>query len=89
MDTETAGALRVWWIPQVPGKAFHVPVKTQADAILLLTTLADYDLFQLENNIKPDFCNTGGLQVFEDGEWSDWYDNETGDGIDDVMRAAT
>jgi hypothetical protein len=50
---------------------------------LLLSTLAQYDLFQLENNIKPDFCNAGGLVVAEDCgeglEWCDWYDDEGND----------
>ena len=35
--------------------------------------LAAYDMFQLQNNIKPNFCNTGGLQMLVDGEWEDWY----------------
>ena len=54
-----AGDLRVWWIPQVPMKAFHVPVADLAEAKLVIDTLAKYDLFQLENKIKPDFCNAG------------------------------
>lgn len=90
MSTEPKiGDMRVWWIPQVPMKAFHVPVANVKEAKLILTTLARYDIFQLENNIKPDFCNAGGLEVFEadNGEgvpgWSEWY-NEDGYGIEDV-----
>jgi len=74
--------LRVWWIPQVPGKAFRVPVASAAEAQALLNTLARYDQFQLENRIKPEFCNAGGLECFEDGEWCEWYDEETGEDID-------
>ncbi len=77
--------LRVWWIPQVPGKPFHVEVETVASGVLLLNTLADYDQFQLDNNIKPDYCNVGGLQEWEpnadgpgQGDWVDWYDEQTG-----------
>ncbi len=79
MDTNTK-KLRVWWIPQIPMKSFNVNVKTLEEANLILNTLADYDLFQLENNIKPDYSNTGGLQVFDDveKEWVDWYDEENG-----------
>jgi hypothetical protein len=77
------GDLQVWWVPQVPMKSFNVPVKTIREAKLLLDTLANYDLFQLKNNIKPDYSNAGGLNVFDDGEWITWY-NEDGDGIDDV-----
>jgi len=79
--------LRVWWIPQVPMKAFRVDVKTIDEAKLLLKTLAQYDLFQYENNIKPDYCNTGGLETFEDGDWCEWCDHETGDSINDIMKA--
>lgn len=76
------GDLKVWWIPQVPGARFEVPVHSLKEAKLLLDTLADYDLFQLEHRIKPDYCNVGGLMVYEDGEWVDWEDPETGDSID-------
>jgi len=91
------GDLRVWWVPQMPCKAFHVPVKSVDEAVLVLTTLANYDLFQLENNIKGDFCNAGGLNVFDDRDcgdhededgWTDWYDDE-GNDIDDVIMART
>lgn len=78
--TPKTGALRVWHIPQVPGKPFHVDVATLREGALLLRALADYDLFQFKNRIKPDYCNAQGLEVFEDGEWSDWY-NEEGDDI--------
>ena len=76
------GDLRVWWIPQVPMDAFYVSVNNAIEAKLILNTLADYDQFQLDNNIKPDYSNTGGLEVFEDGEWTDWYEKEYGQDID-------
>ena len=68
--------LRVWHIPQVPGKPFHVEVATPKEAKKILDILADYDAFQFENKIKPDYCNVAGLEVFEDGEWYDWEDEE-------------
>ena len=71
--------LRVWWIPQVPMKAFEVKVKNLEQAKLILNTLADYDIFQYQNKIKGDYCNTGGLQCKIDMgyglEWVDWYDD--------------
>lgn len=80
------GDLQVWWVPQVPMKAFRVPVADVAMGAKLLDVLAEYDIFQFKNNIKPDYCNAGGLQRFvedTDGEgtpgWEDWYDEETGD----------
>ena len=76
------GDLKVWWIPQVPMKSFYVPVETPQEAKKLLKTLAEYDLFQHKNKVKSDYCNAGGLLVYEDDEWSEWYDEETGDDID-------
>ena len=70
------GDLRVWWIPQIPGKPFKFPVTTPEEARMLLKALGLYDIFQFENNIKPDFCNAGGLEVYEDGEWLEWDDQD-------------
>lgn len=68
--------MRVWWIPQVGGgcPTFYVPVETIEEAAKTLNMLADYDNFQLENRIKPDFSNAGGLQVFDEGsqDWEEW-----------------
>lgn len=77
--------LRVWWIPQIPMKSFYVPVESIDEAKKILTVLADYDIFQYENDVKPDYSNAGGLQVCEDGDWFDW-ESEDGDSIDDLMR---
>ncbi len=71
MDEPKEGDLRIWWIPQVPGTPFYVPIDDQRKGRWLLDVLANYDLFQLEHNIKPDYSNAGGLSVFEDGEWCD------------------
>ncbi len=82
----TVGDLQVWWIPQVPmRKQFVVPVATVAEGAKLLQVLADYDLFQFKNRIKPDYSNVGGLQRWckDDGDGrpggEDWYDDETGE----------
>lgn len=73
------GDLRVWWIPQVPMKPFYVTVKTLDEAVLIVETLADYDRFQFENGVKGDYSNTGGLEVFEDGEWVEWCNSDGDD----------
>lgn len=70
--------MRVWHIPQIPGTPFTVEVSSVKEGVLLMNALAQYDIFQFENNIKPDYCNANGLEVFEDGEWTDWY-YENGD----------
>jgi hypothetical protein len=77
------GDLRVWHVPQVPGKAFYVAVNAPFEGKRVLDILAAYDGFQLAHNIKPDYCNAGGLEVWEDGEWCDWCDPEDGFGIDE------
>ncbi len=80
------GDLRVWWIPQVPMRQpFHVDVDSPKEASKILGVLAYYDLFQYENKVRPDYANVGGLEVFEDGEWCEWYD-EDGDDIDSTER---
>ena len=73
------GNLSVWHIPQVSMRAFRVSVNTPRDGYHLMQYLACYDLFQLEQNIKPDFANAQGLDVFEDGEWVTWYDDDDDD----------
>lgn len=78
----------VWWIPQVPMPAFHVPVRNLEQAKLLLEALAQYDIFQFVNKVKPEYSNTGGLLSLQDCgdglEWLDWEHEETGDGIGDL-----
>lgn len=68
--------LRVWHIPQVPGKPFHFEVGSPREGLMLMEALAQYDHFQFTNNIKPDYSNANGLEVFEDGEWVTWYDDD-------------
>ena len=67
--------LRVWWIPQVPMKSFYVPVTSIEEGKKVLDILAAYDAFQLQNRVKPDYCNAGGLQMYdeEENDWFDWY----------------
>lgn len=80
------GDLNVWWIPQIGmSNEFDVDVASVAEGVKIMNVLANYDLFQLEYNIKPDFSNIGGLRRWcddSDGEgvpgWESWYDEETG-----------
>lgn len=65
---------RVWWKPQVPmEESFYVEVPDGDLGRFIEQVLADYDLFQYENRIKPDYCNVGGTQIFneETKEWED------------------
>lgn len=80
------GQLRVWHIPQVPMKAFYVDVASVEEARKILAVLADYDIFQFENKVKPDYANASGLEIVEDGEWREW-ESEDGDNIWEMMQA--
>ena len=65
--------LRVWWIPQVPMTPFFVPVATIEEGKKICEVLADYDQFQFNNRIKPDYCNAGGMSFCAgDNKWSDF-----------------
>ena len=79
MEKNDKTELRVWWIPQVPGKAFGVEVDSLKEGVKLMATLADYDWFQYAQGIKPDYCNSGGIEMLVNGEWEDWYDEESGE----------
>lgn len=84
--------LRVWWIPQVGlSDAFYIPVKSVEEGKKVMDILAAYDAFQLQNNIKSDYCNTGGLQVYnpEIADYEDWYletEDNYFDNIDDYCE---
>ena len=84
--------LRVWHIPQVPGKAFMVDVSSVEEGVKVMSILGRYDAFQYENNIKPDYCNVNGLHMWDesltdqdledmelDDRWVDWHNDEYDD----------
>jgi hypothetical protein len=83
--------LRVWWIPQVPMNSFFVEVASLEEGVKILDVLAQYDMFQYASNIKPDYSNAGGLQVFDpnddydspEGSWVDWFMETEDDYFDD------
>lgn len=76
--------LRVAHYPQIPCKPFHVEVKDLQEAKKIFDVLANYDQFQLDNRIKPDYCNSTVLEQWDEEEkdWMSWCDDETG--IDDL-----
>jgi hypothetical protein len=80
--------MRVWWQPQVGYGTFYIPVNSPEEAAKILNLLAAYDLFQLKNNIKPDYCNAGGVQIFdeEENDWVNWEYETEDDYYDDVEK---
>lgn len=59
-------------------KAFHVEVSSIDEAWKILNILWNYDLFQYENNVKPDYCNMSGLEYYDEEEkdWMEWEDQD-------------
>lgn len=70
--------LRVWHIPQAPMKPFYVEVSSIEEACKIINALQNYDKFQYENNIKPDYTSASGLEYFDEEEqnWFEWFDND-------------
>lgn len=91
MSNSKERKFRVLWTPQVPMKPFVVPVSSLEEAAKIMDTLSCYDLFQYENKIKPDYCNSGSVQEFDkddhedspNGSWCDWHDTKTGCNFDE------
>lgn len=69
---------KIWHVPQIPGTAFVVGTDDLEYAKLLIEVLADYDLFQLEHRIKPDYDNVNGIMVWDEasGEYEDLDEDE-------------
>jgi len=62
--------------PQIPCKPFTVEVKDEEQAYLVREALANQHLFLFENNFIPDYANIILVQMFDDGEWIDYYNYE-------------
>ena len=80
--------LRVYWFPQIgaSGEPFYVPVQSVEEGKRVMDMLAAYDAYQLQHNIKPDYSNIGGLEVYnpETKEYEDWFIETEGNYFDDV-----
>lgn len=65
--------LRVSHFPQVGSNAgcFKHPVSDWDDGQRVASLLADYDMFQFNNKIKPDYCNATVIEYFDpiDNDW--------------------
>lgn len=85
MSSHNVGDLQVWWIPQVPMKAFEVDVASIEEGAKIMDVLAKYDLFQYTNKIRRDCSSFGVLRRWcmdaGDGDpgWEDWCDECTGE----------
>lgn len=68
------GALEVWAIRNPPNKGDRFPVPTPEAGARLINKMAREDL-------KDDavWGNAFGMEVFEGGEWTEWYDDDGDD----------
>ncbi len=71
--------LRIWWISNPPSPARYTLAESIDDAVQSLAILADLDI---EDGVE---VNVSGLEVFKDGEWEEWYD-EDGSDIDGIIE---
>ncbi len=72
------GDLRVWWVRNPPSPADYHIVNSPQEAVEIINRLAEIDLKQ--PSVAINMC---GLEVFEDDEWNEWYDEE-GDNINGI-----
>lgn len=69
------GDLRIWWIRNPPSPAQFILIDSPDEAVPILDQLGALDI---RNGVQ---VNVGGLEVFEDDEWGEWYDKD-GNNID-------
>ena len=75
-----ANKLRVCHYPQIPCKPFIQEVESEREAFLVEQVMALQHLFLFENEMIPDYSNAISVQMYEDGEWVDyWNENEVMD----------
>lgn len=68
--------IRVAHFPQIPCKPFIVEVKNEREAYLIYQTMANQHLFLFDNNFIPDYSNVILVQMYEDDEWVDYYNEK-------------
>ena len=76
--------LKVWFMPAIEvaeKPRYEKEVDSIEQAVFLLNEIAQYTLLLGDASIMPDYSNVGGIMMLENGEWVDWYDEESG--IDD------
>jgi len=70
------GDLKVKYIPQIPMKAYEVPVPSLEIGKIVLNAVVGLSIFELENRVKSDYIDYAAIVRFEDGEWNDVDESE-------------
>lgn len=69
--------IQIWWIPNVPAKAFRRDVADIEEGKRLLNALVDYTRYLEQRGYMSElWADAGGIEVMVDGEWEEWYDYE-------------
>lgn len=78
--------LRVWWISQVGTKPFYIPIDSIKEGKKIMDVLSYFDCFQYNQRIRTDYCNAGGIEMFDEetNEWVDWVYETEEDYYEDV-----
>jgi len=63
--------LRIWWIRNPPNEPTYHEVASVEEGLICLQRLADRDLHSDSVSL-----NAGGLEIFENNEWTEWYDSD-------------
>ena len=72
------GDLRLWYVQMFDSRDFfYADVANPSEAMAQLLVIYNLALFLYDNDQIPDYCNAGGLEVYEsdgDGgyEWCEW-----------------
>jgi hypothetical protein len=74
-----ATGYRLWWRTTCGGETFYADVDSPEAAVTLAFTLATYDKFLISQGHEFGYSGGGGLEVCEDGNWSEWEDAEGND----------
>ena len=69
--------LRVYHYPQVGYDiVFTIEVKNEDEAYIVIQALALQHLMLFKEGLINDYSNVLGVEMFEDGEWVDYMDEE-------------
>ena len=74
----TEGDIQIWYIPQLPGKAYtvNVPSRDLGEAQRILDAIIGLSIFEFENKVKPDYSDAAGITRWEtDGDGGfNWFE---------------
>lgn len=87
--SKNTNTMRVWWKSRFSNRLnMHIPIENEIEGKKILDVLLAYDMLQYRHS-RTGYENIGGIEIFENGEWRDWYiDDENGyyDDIEEYLK---